>query len=131
MATYMAFCRSNYFQVKDSQKFLDWCEDLGLTTLPAADPSTFAIFPDEAWPSQNVKDEEIDFEQELSSYLVDDSIAILMEVGYEGSRFIRYVAGFAIAINSNNEQVVVNLDDIVELAAKTFGETATITHSFY
>ena len=58
---------------------------------------------------------EIDFHCELSEHLAEDAVAILMEVGYER---IRYVIGFAVAVNSDGDVLAISTDDIYSKVAE-------------
>ncbi len=51
----------------------------------------------------------------LAAYLKDDEVAVLMEVGSEK---LRYLCGFATAVNSKGETVSISLEHIYELARK-------------
>lgn len=74
-----------------------------------------------AWyASQNAEDDgmlEIDIATELAEHLVPGHVAILMEAGHEGRRF---VAGRAIAVDSTKRQIALSLNDIYPLAAAFF-----------
>ena len=62
-----------------------------------------------------VEYEQDDFFNELAEQLVDGEVAVMMEAGAEK---LRYVSGWAIAINSKGKRVVVGLDDIYKKAQK-------------
>jgi len=121
MANYYASCRSNYFKVKDEDAFI-----LAMSEIPGIEVSqeandTFCLLggdPDGAgWPSwvqdDDGKDIEIDLPLEVSKYLADGEVAIFMESGAEK---LRYVVGYAVAINSQGEQVSIGLNDIYDMA---------------
>ena len=59
------------------------------------------------------QDEERDLIIELSGHLADGWVAILMEAGAEK---LRYVSGFAIAVNNRGAIETVHLSDIYEKA---------------
>src|SRR5437870_3479628 len=101
MATYNSQTRSNYFPVKDREAFEKWCEKLG-----------FELIDD---------DIEIDFFAELANHLQPDHVAIVMEVGTEGSR---YLTGYAYAINSRGDMREISLYKIHDLA-KELGQHFT------
>lgn len=126
MANYYATARSNYFAVKDEEAFKDWVMSVGLEVYEQITPggsTLFMIAPSDmddcgAWPSgREDKDDEwveIDLLDELSVHLADEHVAVLMEVGNEK---LRYVNGFAQAVNNKGEYVQLSLNDIYEKAA--------------
>jgi len=65
--------------------------------------------------------EEIDFLAELSLHLQPGWVAIIMEAGAEK---LRYIAGFAAAVNSKGETREVTIQEIYE-RAKPLGEHIT------
>jgi len=138
MANYYATARSNYFAVKDEQAFRDWAALLGLTILePDLRATTangvrrFGLCPGYdsdpgSWPTSlyndtTGEDDDIDFSDQLSAHLADDEVAILMEIGNEK---LRYLNGWAEAVNSKGETVVVTLESIYE-SARTLGQNMT------
>ncbi|MDP3419508.1 MAG: hypothetical protein U0989_17775 [Azonexus sp.] len=75
------------------------------------------------WPSYYFdedasKEVEIDWATELSVHLAEGQIAVLMESGAEK---LRYIAGWALAVNWKGETEHLNLDQIYDLAEKRFG----------
>ncbi len=129
MANYYATARSNYFAVKDEMSFRQWAEFTGLTVLeptPTNDSPNgvrrFAITPgngeDGGWPTHRFDEvsgdyDDLDVSAELSTYLKEDEVAVLMEVGSEK---LRHLCGYASAVNSRGETVFMSLDGIYELA---------------
>lgn len=135
MATYFAAARSNYFKVKDPAAFRAEADLYGLTVRDALQPSQKAqglvmVQPDgdEGWPSSVWDDElgdavEVDVTALLARHLVEGQVAVLEEVGFEK---LRYLCGFAVAVNSRGETRTVHLGDIREQAA-ALGEHVTDT----
>lgn len=139
MANYIGKERTNYFRVKDEDAFKKWAEELGLevaTETNQKGENLFALFPSrdsedggfptvredqgetEDWP------ESIDLLNELSAFLQPGSVAILMGIGSEK---MRYLHGYAEAINSEGERASITLDDIYKLAVKLgAGEKVTL-----
>ena len=129
MANYYASCRSNYFNVKDHDAFYE-----EMSAIPSIEVRNtekgFAILGDcpngSGWPSW-IYDEETGEETEIylpeivSKHLVDGDVAIFMESGVEN---LRYVAGYAEAINNKGELKSINLAQIFELA-KELGTSVT------
>ncbi len=111
---YISTSRSNYFRVKDAEAFKAWC----------------SIFHAVAWPSDYMDDDdtlvEVDFTTELAQHLMDTDIAVLMEAGAEGQR---YVAAHAFAVNSDGASVSVNIDEIYAKAKTAFGTDKCITEA--
>ena len=71
--------------------------------------------------NENDEVEEIDLAGELAVHLEDGWVAVLMEAGAEKCR---YVANWALAVNSKGETRRVSLEDIYELAGQ-IGEHVT------
>ena len=137
MANYYATARSNYFAVKDEMTFRQWAEIIGLQVITpthldktADGIPRFAITPagghDCGWPTQRLNEETKEFDVvdvpvDLASYLKDGEVAVLMEVGSEK---LRYLRGYATAVNSAGKSVSMSLDDIYKRARK-LGENIT------
>jgi len=149
MANYYATARSNYFKVKDIAAFQKTINrqipGVGVhvfndkTNAVMIDASEFT--DNGAWPTSRWiddsddgddtigHDEEINYAAVIAPHLLEGETAVLMEVGNEK---LRYVTGFARAIHSNGEEVIVNIDDIYAKAAKTFGvDSDTISRCEY
>ena len=137
MANYYATARSNYFAVKDEMTFRQWAESAGLKVL---DPNhsnknadgncRFAITPDtgdeNGWPTHRDNEtteeyDDVDIYEELATYLKDGEVAVLMEIGNEK---LRYLCGFATAVNSTGKIVRMSLEGIYDLA-KELGSNIT------
>lgn len=127
MANYYEKARTNYFKVKDPVEFQDFIElfNGNIDLVVEKKKGSYALlFSEESGvPSQYYhedKDEyiEVDFISELSRFITDDSIVVIQAVGSEK---LRFVSGYAIAVNSKNEQVSININEIYELAKQKFG----------
>lgn len=139
MANYYGNARSNYFKVKDVEAFkkefidkingLEFIEnnvgvgflvtenDCGGIPCCMVDPKD----PD------NIKD--IDLAEELSKHLADGEVAIYQEVGAEK---LRYLTGYAVAVNSKGETVTVSISDIYQMAKSlTEADPTSITKCEY
>lgn len=131
MANYCGTARSNYFRVKDKQKFAEWCNSLELEPIYTKDDLTkdelcgFLVNTEYgSIPNFRMEGDEcidIDFIIELSTHLTDGEVAIVMEIGAEK---MRYLQGFAEAVNSKGETAIVTLDDIYD-KAKILGSNIT------
>ncbi len=122
--------RSNYFAVKDRAAFEEWCQRLDLRLLVRDDDPNLVGFLNDGneggipWTQTSVAEEDendIDFIGELGAFLIGGQVAIVIEIAYEG---YRYLGGVAYAINSKGEQKHIDLADIMTLA-ETLGEHVT------
>jgi len=136
MANYYAHCRTNYFKVKDPNAFSEALLDVPDIMFEESD-GAFMIWgnnPDGAgWPTMIFNDETNDWDDFdlplfVADYLADDSVAIFMEVGYEK---IRYLVGYAIAVNSKGETRDVSIHDIYEKAVELTNNPDNITAAEY
>ena len=134
MANYYSSARTNYFRVKDADAFNKWIEQFsGLETIVHETEGTVGVLFDDGVPNcrwetekfadgnEQEVDVEVDFMDELAEHLADDEVAVLQEAGAEKMRFIN---GYAIAINNKKETKQINLDDIYALA-KELGKNIT------
>lgn len=122
MANYVGSARSNYFRVRDEAAFMRWVE-----TLPGVvarreddDPERFVLLVEEGddggWPNWRCdelteSEEEFDLHSELAEHLAEGEVAVLQEVGAEK---LRYLVGYAVAVNHRGEKLAVSIDDIYE-----------------
>lgn len=128
MANYYGTERTNYFRVKDEDAFRKWAEEeleievvehdenKGMFCLlpdPNGDDRTFPVWRESEDEDEDL--EEIDFMGELSKHLQPGSVAVRTQSGFEK---LRYVMGFADAINHKGERVSVDIQDIYRLAAE-------------
>jgi hypothetical protein len=135
MADYYAASRSNYFKVNDAAAFETWCGEVSLQFWK--DDGSYAIFPDDdcdlgTWPAIGTAADEDDLDQDnlfaaLARHLVPGHIAVLVEVGNEK---LRYLGGYALAIDSDGRRAEVSLDDIYDKARAVFGAHAVITKAY-
>ena len=133
MANYVAICRSNYFKVVDENNWIEFCERMGVESV--VEWSTeyqcnlygFLVpngegIPVSIWNEDINDSEDVDFVIELSHHLPEDWVAIIMEVGFEK---MRYLIGYALAVNHFGEQELVALDTIYD-QAKNLGKNITL-----
>ncbi|AHF89904.1 hypothetical protein OPIT5_06385 [Opitutaceae bacterium TAV5] len=125
MSNYYCASRTNYFRVKDHVAFQSWAQHRGVQVISNSKdhPGHFALLPDPsddgAFPDYDFdQDEEIDFMAELSGHLAEDSVAVILETGAEK---LRYLVGYAVAVNAMGDRVEITLNNIYSLAARTFG----------
>jgi hypothetical protein len=135
MANYYENARTNYFKVKDEGKFNDFLDSLsGLETYKDKEGRRAIFFDYESGvPSSRFNEktndyDDVDFLAELSDHLTDDSIAIVMAAGAEK---LRYITGYAEAINNKGERVSISIGDIYDLAKQKFGKDVEVTPAQY
>ncbi|MBL8206012.1 MAG: hypothetical protein JNM09_17380 [Blastocatellia bacterium] len=124
MANYTAYFRSNYFAVKDVAQFRQFCDEfqLEMITQTDADQTLYGILdqgnesgiPTSCYHEATQDWEDTDFLSALATHLVEDYVAIVMEVGFEK---MRYLVGEAHAVNAKGEIISVELDEIYERSA--------------
>lgn len=129
MSNWVGTSRTNYFHVKDAEKFLADMDgfDIRVVHMREGD-ECFAIIAETdngEWPSYDFRTAGEDdyppeawFPEIVAEYLADNEVAVFQTVGAEKSR---YVTGYAVAINNKGEVVQVTLDDIYEVAKEKFG----------
>jgi hypothetical protein len=114
--------RTNYFRVKDAAAFVAAMEPFDVCVLKREEDPLFfglaATTDGGDWPSFDEEDEDLDFVETVRVHLQDGEVAVFMTVGAEG---MRYLTGYAIAVNSVGERVDVDIDDIYEAAKLKFG----------
>lgn len=119
---YHAYFRTNYFWVNDASAFLAWVATLpGVEAHrcePSAEDTAFGLFSDRGRPDFDDDDNEIEFTKHLSKHLAPGQVAILIEIGNEG---LRYLNGQTMAVNSNGATITIDLDDIYARAQQAFG----------
>lgn len=126
MANYYGNSRSNYFKVKDVDKFkeflnsmydMEYIEDLNgrVGFLVTGEGGSI---PCEIWDEEADEYVELDFDKLLAQHLQDDQVAIYQEVGAEK---LRYLVGYSIAVNSKGETAMVNINDIYRIAQEELG----------
>lgn len=136
MANYVGTARSNYFHVSDEAAFknaMARLPDIEVVSRGEGEQKSFAILGQTdggGWPQWEPEDPDSEEDQddvpldllgEIAPHLRKGSIAVLFEVGAEK---LRYVAGHAMAVNSEGEVVHLDLCDIFALAESKLGGTA-------
>ena len=125
MANYYEQARTNYFKVKDAAKFQDFVDKFcGVELVVQEQTGQYALLFDECGIPCSIYDKEtddfldVDFPYEVSQHLTDDSIAVFEAVGSEK---LRYLCGYAIAVNSKGEREDINISEIYARAKEKFG----------
>jgi hypothetical protein len=119
--------RSNYFKVKDLDKFSGFLSRWNLELLSGKDELVGFTSEDGGIPSEyldEASDEYVvgDFDADVAAQLEEGHVAIYREIGFEK---IRYLVGVTVAVNHKGETRVINLDDIYDLARKELGTSVT------
>lgn len=127
MANYYGNSRSNYFKVKDVDKFKEFLNLM--YDMEFINDSNGRVgflvtgeggsIPCEIWDKEN--DEytyDFDFDKLLAQHLQDGEVAIYQEVGAEK---LRYLVGYSVAVNSKGETAIVNINDIYSIAKEKLG----------
>lgn len=142
MSNWSGTARSNYFRVRDEIEFLRWVDGLpGVTASRHREDGgrgekdeRFCLLEEggEGWPSchhdegtGDVRD--MDIVDELWAHLAEGEVAGLQESGAEK---LRYVTGYAVAVNSRGEILKVDIDDIYERVREA-GWDDDVTHAAY
>lgn len=120
MANYYEDGRTNYFKVKDRDAFTAWVDRLaGSPDISEGDNGTLCLLfdPESGVPTfrteGDYEDVEIDFLNELSEHLVPGEVAVVMA---SGSEKLRYVTGYAAAVNAYGETRSIDLREIYDKA---------------
>jgi hypothetical protein len=134
MANYYSSARTNYFRVKEVDAFNKWIKQFsGLETIVHETEGTIGVLFEDGVPncrwetekfadgSEHDVDVEVDFMEELALHLADNEVAILQEAGAEK---LRYINGYAIAVNNKGERRQISIDKIYDLA-KELGSNIT------
>lgn len=136
MANYYGSCRTNFFRVKDDKAFeaaMDGIDDVEYHNRDGK----YVLLGNNAdgagWPTYKYDEarddhEDLDLVDEVFPYLADGEVAIFMEVGAEKLRFL---IGYAEAVNNKGERDIISLTDIYERAAKLTDRPEDITQCEY
>lgn len=128
MANYEEQARSNYFKVKNVDKFKEFLEEHYLHFIEDK-KGLVGFLAHDGIPSWNQEtDEEMDFMNLLSKHLADNEVAIIVGNGYEK---MRYLSGFAVAVNKKGKTASVNISDIYNKAKRLTKNPENITLAEY
>jgi hypothetical protein len=129
MADYIAQTRSNYFRVRNARNFRRFCARYNLQVVRTDEDEQlrYGFLSYEPIPTgrTDTKGEwiETDFLQELSRHLVRGEVAIVMEIGSEK---MRYLVGYAAAVDARGRRIQIALSDIYRRCEETFGIKPTL-----
>jgi hypothetical protein len=135
MANYYEQARSGYVKVKDKEAFRAFLERFGgAVEMIEDDKGRVGFLAQEGIPSTYMPDdsgsepEEVDFVSELAGHLADHEVMIVTGTGYEK---MRYLVGYAVAINNKKERREIDLAQIYELAKQLTRKPKRITRAEY
>ena len=144
MANYYGSCRTNYFKVRDEKAFEAAIEALPNVechrsdgAIDAKHAGLYCILGNDmdgaGWPTSQYIEEtddhtHLDLVDEVYPHLADGEVAIFVEVGAEKLRFL---VGYAEAVNNKGERIIVSLLDIYEKAEGLTDRPSDITTAEY
>lgn len=123
MANYYENARTNYVKVKDPEEFKKWAKRYCALVEAENDGKTgkFCLLWNDGFndtPYDDNDDEmEGSFFPDVAEHLVDGEVLVLVASGHEN---LRYITGYAQAINSKGDIVGISIDDIYQKAAEEF-----------
>lgn len=118
MANFYGQGRTNYFIVKDGEKFENQINSLGEGISPSIelikDERGWCLLFEDGIPTYFYDEEsgeeyEVDMETIIKENLADGSVCVMMEVGAEK---LRYLSGWAVAFNNKGETKTIDLNHI-------------------
>jgi hypothetical protein len=125
MANYYASCLSNFFKVKDLEKFKNWISKFdSLETFSKKNEeyiafgSTESGIPDYMMSEDGEDSTEVEFITELSKHLSEGEVAIVQEIGNEK---LRYFVGFSVVIDWQGNAKYFDISDAFVWANKKYG----------
>lgn len=124
MANYYGTSRSNYFKVKNKEKFTALCEKLGVQLIEQGNLVGFisnsedGSLPSSIYDEKTGDQQDIDLCNLISKHLCKGQVAVMVESGAEKHR---YVVGYATAVNWEGKTESIGINNIYDLAKKKFG----------
>lgn len=122
MANYYGIGRSNYVRVTDEERFKALCDERNLRVITDKKGLIGCMSDNEdgsfdGWEEDENEDmvQMPDFMDEVAEILKPNEVFVWMSTGNEK---MRYLNGYALAINSKGKSVGVNLNDIYKKAKK-------------
>lgn len=149
--------RTNYFRVRNLKEFTDDLERYGIDygnwgsqsdviidNSPHNKPANaIALFTYDFWPmfdeemvadrlelndGEPVPQEYESIEDLITAHLEETDVAIIMGIGMEK---MRYLDGYAVAVNATGQKRALRLDDIYDLAKEIAPQKNTVTQALY
>lgn len=130
MANWYGSARSNFVRVKNVNAFRDWVETLPDVEIVERDDQ-FSLWVGSGsdsggWPSvrwdDNDQRQDIDLAAEIAPHLSAGEVFIFCECGAEK---LRYLTGWATAVNDLGETLQVSIEDIYALVRKRWNRNPT------
>ena len=125
MANYYGTSRSNYFKVKNKEKFKELCAVLDVEMIERDDLVGFICshsedgsLPSYVYNEKTQDHEDINLCQMIAPHLRKGQVAVMVEAGAEKHR---YVHGFALAVNWQGKEESVYTGQIYDLVIKNLG----------
>lgn len=120
--------RTNYFNVKDDEKFETFLNKFDVEYDNTVDG--YVMFSDEGnWPSSIYNEETNEYDDydrffdDVAEHLEDDEVVIVMTSGHEK---MRYITGNAFAINSKGETFSIDINTIYEMVSNKWNVKPTL-----
>lgn len=132
MANYYADCRSNYVKAKNPKRFKDFLSEYDVDIIEDSEERIgFISNAEEGIPSLVTDDGDyqhtIDEDERLPRLLAEGEVLVIYEIGREK---MRYLIGYAVAINWDGRVCHVSLDDIYSRAEANFGNKPSTEASY-
>jgi len=131
MSTYYGSCLSNFFKVKDLEKFEEWISkfpeletfgpELGAVEGETKDYVAFGsteIGIPEYMPTEDGEDIEVDFISDLYKHLQEGEVAIVQEIGNEK---LLYFTGYSLVIDWQGNTKYFSIADAYDWANEKYG----------
>lgn len=124
MANYYATCRSNYVRAKNPKRFKELLLEYDVQIIEDDEERIgFISHMDTGMPCHNSTGDHIDHDAErVGKHLAEGETLVIMEVGAEK---MRYLNGYAVAINWDGRVCHTYLDEIYSRASANFGTKPT------
>lgn len=108
--------RTNYFKVKDLQKFTKGCYRREAKILKSdSHPGCVAVYSTNEYGMWSNRHGMIDF---ITKNLADKEVCVMQEIGNEG---LRFMWGISFAFDNTGNIVTIDTQDIYQLAKQKFG----------
>lgn len=133
MANWYGASKTNWFAVKDVETFVDVVDSMdgtesGIYCSKDGNKVCLSVYDD--WPTwinhEDGSEEEVDFLGTLAKHLEDGEVIVSETIGNEK---LRYLTGYASAINNKGERIDISLYDIYERAKELCGAGVEIKNA--
>lgn len=133
MSTHVSLARTNHFVVRDLPAFRAAMDPYEVEIVEdQSRENRVTVLARDGWPTNGYDEEtdediEVDLLGLISEHLAPGQVTVVTASGHEK---MRYMTGWAGAINSEGERVSLDLDDIYNLA-KPLGDGSPILSAAY